>query len=84
MSDNDIFHQLAKGYSEEDIDKYVQSLNSAGVEYFPSVKSLINKRNQPQKYTPLHSAIFARNINAVKAFIKLGVIFVFNRILYNC
>ena len=71
MSENEIFHRLAK-YNAADIQNYVTSVTeSMGDSSY--LRSLINKRNSPQKYTPLHVAIFSRNMDAVKAFINIGV-----------
>ncbi len=71
MSESEIFHRLAK-YSAEDIKNYVNSVTeSMGDSSY--LRSFINRRNSPQKYTPLHVAIFSRNMDAVKAFVELGV-----------
>ena len=68
----DIFHKLAKTYTGEEIRSYIQSISS---EYQDNANALvanyINKRNH-QKYTPLHSAIFARNLEAVEVFLENG------------
>lgn len=71
MSESEIFHRLAK-YNAADIQNYVRSVTeSMGDGSY--LRSLINKRNSPQKYTPLHVAIFSRNMDAVKAFVDMGV-----------
>ena len=71
MSESEIFHRLAN-YGAEDIENYVTSV-TASMGDSSYLRSLINKRNSPQKYTPLHVAIFSRNMDAVKAFVSMGV-----------
>ena len=73
MAESEIFHRLAS-YSADDIEAYVKSVTETMGGNSLYLTSMINKRNSPQKYTPLHTAIFCRNLDAVKAFVELGVL----------
>lgn len=76
-SDKLIFHEIARGCFDDHLRTTIANVlpegeNAEREPYYVSPLAYLNQRDH-HKYTPLHTAIFCRNLEAVKAFLELGI-----------
>lgn len=64
-----MFHKLCVSANADELEGFVQKLLET--EYEGRISALINQKND-KRYTPLHSAIFSRNVSVIPVLVKYG------------